>query len=93
MAISSVDVLDGLQRALAEVARLVAVAQFDGFVLAGGGAGRHGRAAHAAVGEKDIGFHSRIAAGIENLSCYDFYDFVIGVLGRRSGIWLESQTS
>ena len=44
-----VDVLDGLQHALAEVALRVAVAQFDGFVLAGGGAGRHGRAAEDAV--------------------------------------------
>ena len=64
----AVDVLDRLERALAEVARLVAVAQFHRFVLAGGGAGGHGRASHAAVGQIDIRFHRGIAAGIQNLS-------------------------
>ena len=65
---------DRLQRAFAEVARLVAVAQFHRFMLAGGCAGGHGRASHAAVGEVNIRFHGRVAARIQNLSSNYFYD-------------------
>ena len=81
--------LSRLQRAFAQVARLVAVAQFHRFVLAGGCAGGHGRAAHTAVGEINIRFHSRIAARIQNLSSnyfYDFHDDFLGPAGRMSVI-------
>ncbi len=44
----AVDVRDGRAHALAEVAPLVAVAQFERFALAGGRAGRHGGAAERA---------------------------------------------
>ena len=46
-----VDRIDGLEHALAEIDRLVAVAQLDRLVRAGGGAGGNGRAAHGAVFE------------------------------------------
>ena len=69
------DVLGGLTRAFAEIARLVAVAQFDGFVLAGGCAGGHSGASHAAVGEKNIRFDGGVATRVENLSTNYLYDF------------------
>ena len=61
-----VDVLDGLQHALAEIARLVAIAQFDRLAAAGGGAGRHGGTAHHAGFQQHVGFDGGIAAGIQN---------------------------
>ena len=48
----AVDGLDRLQHALAEIARLVAVAQLDRLVRAGRGARGHRRAAHRAVLER-----------------------------------------
>jgi hypothetical protein len=48
---SALDVAHGLEDALAQVALLVAVAELDGLVLAGGGAGGHGGAAEGAAGE------------------------------------------
>jgi hypothetical protein len=68
-----VDVVGRVQRALAEVAGFVAVPQLDCFVLAGGGAGGHGRPAQAAVGEDDIRFHRRVASRIEDLSADYLY--------------------
>ena len=65
------DILDRVAGALAEVARLVAVAQLDRFMLAGGCAGGHGRTPHAAVGEKNIGFNGRVAAGVEDFATDD----------------------
>ncbi len=46
------DVFDGLGDAFAVIAGFVAVAQFEGFVFAGAGAGRHGRAAGRAAGQE-----------------------------------------
>ena len=62
-----VDVVDGLQHPLAEVFRLVAVAQFPGLVDAGAGAAGHGRAAERAVGQLDVDLDGRVAAAVENL--------------------------
>ena len=47
LAISAFTLADGFQHAFAEVARFIAVAQFDGFVLAGGCAGGNRGAADA----------------------------------------------
>ena len=69
------DILDGVVGALAEIAGFVAIPQLDGFVLAGGCAGGNRRAAHAAVGEPNIGFNGGVAAGVENLAANDFGDF------------------
>ena len=70
----AVHMADRLQRAFAQVAALVAIAKLYGFMLAGGGAGRHSGPSHASVREVDIGFHGRIAARIQYLSSNDFYD-------------------
>ena len=67
-AIVVVDVLDGLEDALAEVALLVAVAQLDGLVGAGAGARGDGGAADGAVGEDDVDFDGRVAAAVEDLA-------------------------
>ncbi len=58
----AVDVADGVQGTFAEVARFIAIAQFDGFIFSGGSAGGDGGPAHAAVSQIDIGFDGRIAA-------------------------------
>ena len=62
-----VDGIDRLGHALAEIA-LVAVAQLDRLVNAGGGAGRHRRAAHGAVFQHDTDLDRRIAAAIKNFT-------------------------
>ena len=72
-----VDMLDGLRNALAQVATLVAVAQLAGLIDAGGSTGRNSRAADGAVVERDLHFHGRIAAGVENLSGADVHNFKI----------------
>ena len=86
-----VDVLDGLQNPLAEVFRLVAVAEFPSFMHAGAGSAGNRRPAGAAVGQHDIDLDGRIAAAIENLAAAN-------VNNRRThrftpnieGIWLIS---
>ncbi|MNT27025.1 hypothetical protein D3C72_1626340 [compost metagenome] len=69
-----VDVLDGLQHALAQVARLVAVTQFDGFARTGRGARRHCRTAHHAGFQQHVAFDGGVAARVENLATDDIYD-------------------
>jgi hypothetical protein len=63
-------VFDGLPHALPAEPR-PAVAQLAGLVGAGGGAARHRGAAAAAVGEDDVGFEGRVAAGVEDLAVGD----------------------
>ena len=53
-----------LQRAFAQVARLIAVAKLDRFMLARRCAGGNRRAAHTAIGQINIGLHRRIAAAV-----------------------------
>ncbi len=65
------DVFDGLEDAFAEVDGLVAVAQLDGLVLAGGGAGGDGGAADGSAVEDDVGFDGGVAAGVEDFACVD----------------------
>ena len=69
-----VDVLDGVQHALAQVAALVAVAQLDGFARTGGRAARHGRTAHHAAFQQHVAFDGGIAAAVEDLAADDVYD-------------------
>ena len=64
----TVHVFHGAGHALALVAALVAVAQFEGFAAAGGGAGRNGGAADVAGLQSDFHFNGRIAAGVEDLA-------------------------
>ncbi len=69
-----VDVLDGLQNALAEINLLVVIAQLDGFMLAGAGAAGDGGAAQRAVFENYVDFDRGIAARIEDLAGVDEFD-------------------
>ena len=62
------DVLDGVEHALAHVVLLVAVAQLDGLVLSGAGSGGDGGAALGPAGEGDVGFDGGVSAGIEDFA-------------------------
>ena len=68
----AVHVLDGLEHALAEEAAFVAVAQFDGFVLAGGCAGGNRGAADRAAFEPHVHFDGGIAARVDHFAAADF---------------------
>ena len=70
----AVDGIDGLEHAFAEVAPLVAVAQLDGFVRAGGGADRHRGAPPRPVLEDDIDLDRGIAAAVQDLAADDVDD-------------------
>jgi hypothetical protein len=48
--------------------RFVAVAQFHGLVLSGGGAAGYSRPAHGSAREKHIGFYRGIPSGIQDLA-------------------------
>jgi hypothetical protein len=84
----AVGVGDGFQDAFAEILGLVGVPEFEGFVFAGGGAGRDGGAAARAGIEGDIGFDGGIAAGIDDLSGVDAGDFG-GHAGAGSSVRLN----
>jgi hypothetical protein len=63
-----VDVLDGLQHALAGVARRIAVAQLERLAAAGRGPRRHGRASHHPGFDQHVALDGRVAARIEDLA-------------------------
>ncbi len=63
----AIDRFDGVADALAEIALLVAVAQLDRLMRAGGSARRHAGAAERAVGEHDVDLDGRVAAAVQNL--------------------------
>ncbi len=63
-----VDVSDGFQNAFAEITALVAIAQFQRFALAGGGAARYRGAAHDAAFQVNFDFNGWIAARIKNFT-------------------------
>jgi hypothetical protein len=80
-----VDVADGFQHAFAAITFWIAVAQFNGFMLAGGGAGRNRRASSFTTREKHVGLNSWIAARIQNFAGVNLIDFthkLIDELGR-----------
>ena len=70
----AVDGFDRLAHALAEIASLVAVAQFDRLMRAGGGARRHRGAADRAVFQHHVDFDGGIAAAVENFAADDVDD-------------------
>ena len=74
-----VDILDGFLDALAHIAAFVAVAEFDGFVFAGGCSGGNRGAAEGSVLKNDVYFNSRVAAGIEDLARFDVFDNAHGI--------------
>merc|ERR1719258_829041 len=61
-----VDVLDRRKAALPQVPALVAVAELEGLVDAGGRAGRHRRAEHAAL-RAEVDLNSRVATAVQDL--------------------------
>ena len=69
-----VDVVDGLENPLAEILRLVAVAELQGLVDAGAGPAGDGGAAERAVGQFHVDLDGGIAAAIENLSGANVYN-------------------
>ena len=69
------DVVDGFEDAFAEEVGLVVVAEFDGLVLAGGGAGGDGGAAAGAGLEGDVGLDGGVTAGVEDFAGGDGGDF------------------
>jgi hypothetical protein len=75
-----VGVVDGLEDALAEIAGFVGVAQLEGFVFTGGGAGGHSGTAQRSAAEGDFGLDGGIAAGVEDLAGVDASD--LGGHGR-----------
>ena len=64
----AVDGLDGLQHALAEILRLVAVAQLDRLVSARRGSGRNRRTAEGAVLQGHVDLDRGISAAVEDLA-------------------------
>ena len=64
----TVDRVTGFQYALAAIARLIAVAQFDRFVGAGGGARRHRGTAKSAVFQHHINLDGGVAAAVEDFA-------------------------
>ena len=83
-----VDALYGLEHALAAVAGLVAVAQFDRFVGAGGGARGHGGAAERAVLQHDFDLDRGIAPAVEDFAGADVEN---GGHGSSSGRKIECE--
>ena len=78
-----VDVLDSLADALAAETALVAVAQLQGLELASGSAAGGSAAADGAVSQPDLGFDSGVAAGVDDLTADDLFNFQI-THGARS---------
>ena len=76
----AIDMRGRLTCALAEVARFIAVAQLDCFMLSGRRARGHGGAAHRAGLEQHVAFDGRVAAAVEDLSADDVND------GTHSGL-------
>ena len=70
----AVDGLDRLLHALAEIPILVAVAQLDRLMRAGGGTRRHRGAADRAIFQHHIDFNCGIAPAIENFAANDVDD-------------------
>jgi hypothetical protein len=74
----AIHVLDRLEYALALVDSFVAIAEFDGFVFASGGATRNNGARTGAARQKYFGFNGRIATGIKYLASADLSNSGIG---------------
>ena len=89
----AIDGVHGLLHALAEIARLVAVAQLDRLMRAGGGARRHRRAAHRAVFQHHIDLDGGIAAAVENFAADDVDDGGHGCLFGRCRDWTVGAAS
>src|SRR5262249_17242199 len=69
-----VDVVDGLQHTFAEIALLVAVAQFKCFVFACRGARRNNRAAARTVLQHAVDFNCGVSTRIQDFSSFDRFN-------------------
>src|SRR5215469_1105443 len=69
-----IHVVDGLQHTFAKVTRLVAIAQLDSFVLAGGGPAGHGGTADRAAGENHICFDGWVSTGVKDFAGNHYFD-------------------
>ncbi len=67
---NSVDVVDGIQDTFAQVASLIAIAKFNGFVDAGRGATGHCSTEKAVLGG-EVDFDGGVAAAVENFAGFD----------------------
>ena len=70
-----IDVGDGFEDACAEVFRLIAIAEFQGFVFASGSARGNDGAAESAGLEQDFGLDGGIAARVKDLAGVNAGDF------------------
>ncbi len=66
---------NSLENAFTHVAALVAVAELESFVDAGGGTRGNGSAATRTAFEDYVNFNSGIAAGVEHFTADDFFNF------------------
>ena len=71
--------INGVQNAFSHVARLVAITLFNRFMCTGGGARRYGCAAHRAIFQIYVHFHSRVASAVENFTAVNVNDRAHGV--------------
>ena len=85
-----VDILDGVQYALAQVTALVAVAELERFVLARRCAARNGCAAECAGYGTYFDLDGRVTSRIEDFSCMDLYNLHSC---KRLNLWFEIMTS
>ena len=74
---NGIDVFYSLGHALAQIASLVAVTQFQCFEFAGGSTAGGSTSCNSTVNQCDFCFYSRIASGIQNLSADNFFDLQI----------------
>ena len=84
----AIDRVTSLEHALAVIAALIAVAQFDGLMDAGGSARRHGGAARRAGLQHDFDFDGGVAPGIQNLAAINIDDGGHVSLALLSFVWL-----
>jgi hypothetical protein len=70
----ALDMGHGLAHPLAQIAALIAIAQFQGLAGTGGGARGNGGAANGTIGGDDIGLDGGIAARIQNFPGTDVDD-------------------
>ena len=78
---------------LAGVTRLVAIAQFHGFVLAGRGSAGNGGAAAGAAFENDVGFDGRISTGIKNFAGNNQFNLSHGYESLSRAVGFASQSA
>ena len=75
-----------MQDAFAEVVILVAIAELDGFVFAGGGSAGNGGAAFGSAVKDDVGLDGGIAAGVKDFACMDRDD-----LGHVAPVFCDAE--